>query len=86
MGNMNNPNNTMIHEFTLNKGQRFLAKKQKGFVLWLTGLSGSGKSSIADVVETKLFARQKCTYLVHPEQPDFNPPLRNFSGNLGTGL
>ena len=31
-----------------------LEGKQKGFVLWLTGLSGSGKSTIADKVHEKL--------------------------------
>jgi adenylyl-sulfate kinase len=30
---------------------------QKGFVLWLTGLSGSGKSTIAEIVEGELVAR-----------------------------
>ena len=31
---------------------------QKGFVLWLTGLSGSGKSTIAEIVEGELVARR----------------------------
>ena len=30
---------------------------QKGFVLWLTGLSGSGKSTVAEIVEGELAAR-----------------------------
>jgi adenylyl-sulfate kinase len=32
-------------------------RNQKGFVLWLTGLSGSGKSTIAEIVEGELRAR-----------------------------
>jgi len=34
--------------------QRALIKEQKPIVLWFTGLSGSGKSSIANLVELKL--------------------------------
>ena len=33
------------------------SSSQKGFVLWLTGLSGSGKSTIAEIVEGELVAR-----------------------------
>lgn len=32
-------------------------KNRKGFVVWLTGLSGSGKSTIAEIVEGELVAR-----------------------------
>ncbi len=31
--------------------------KQKGFVLWMTGLSGSGKTTIAQIVEAELRSR-----------------------------
>lgn len=37
-------------------------KHQKPSVLWFTGLSGSGKSTIANIVEKKLFARGRHTY------------------------
>jgi adenylylsulfate kinase len=33
--------------------------QQQGFVLWLTGLSGAGKTTIAQVVEQDLKARQR---------------------------
>ena len=33
------------------------SSEQKGFVLWLTGLSGSGKSTIAEIIEAELRAR-----------------------------
>ena len=37
---------------------------QKPCVLWFTGLSGAGKSTIANLVEKKLHARGKHTYLL----------------------
>ena len=40
------------------------AKGQKASVLWFTGLSGSGKSAIANVLEKKLHAMGKHTYIL----------------------
>jgi bifunctional enzyme CysN/CysC len=39
-------------------------KGQKPVVLWFTGLSGSGKSTIANLVEKKLYAAGKHTFLL----------------------
>ena len=39
-------------------------KGQKPAVLWFTGLSGSGKSTIANIVEKKLVARGRHTFLL----------------------
>jgi bifunctional enzyme CysN/CysC len=39
-------------------------KVQKPCVLWFTGLSGAGKSSIANMVEKKLLAMGRHTYLL----------------------
>jgi bifunctional enzyme CysN/CysC len=39
-------------------------KHQKPSVLWFTGLSGSGKSTIANIVEQKLFAMGRHTYVL----------------------
>jgi bifunctional enzyme CysN/CysC len=39
-------------------------KGQKAAVLWFTGLSGAGKSTIANLVEKKLVARGRHTYLL----------------------
>jgi len=39
-------------------------KGQKPAVLWFTGLSGAGKSTIANLVEKKLVARGKHTFLL----------------------
>ena len=47
---------------TVKKEQRAHQNKHKPCVVWLTGLSGSGKSSVADVLEQKLFALGYKTY------------------------
>jgi bifunctional enzyme CysN/CysC len=48
----------------VNKGSRAALKRHRPCVVWLTGLSGSGKSTIANVVESKLYARGCHTYLL----------------------
>jgi bifunctional enzyme CysN/CysC len=48
----------------VNKLSRAGAKHQKPAVLWFTGLSGSGKSTIANLVERTLFAEGRHTYLL----------------------
>ena len=48
----------------VDKTQRAGAKGQKPVVLWFTGLSGSGKSTIANIVEKKLHAMGRHTMLL----------------------
>ena len=48
----------------VNKLLRAETKGQKPAVLWFTGLSGSGKSTIANLVERTLFAQGRHTYLL----------------------
>jgi bifunctional enzyme CysN/CysC len=48
----------------VNKSVRAEAKSQKPVVLWFTGLSGSGKSTIANLVERQLVAQGQHTYLL----------------------
>ena len=57
-------NNLVWHEQHLSKKDRLKIKNQKPCILWFTGLSGSGKSTIANAVETKLYELQKHTYLL----------------------
>jgi bifunctional enzyme CysN/CysC len=48
----------------VDKQARCLAKGQQSCVLWFTGLSGSGKSTIANLVEEKLHSLGRHTYLL----------------------
>ncbi len=48
----------------IDKIARAEVKGQKPAVLWFTGLSGSGKSTIANLVEKALFAEGRHTYLL----------------------
>jgi bifunctional enzyme CysN/CysC len=48
----------------IHKATRAQLKGQKPFVLWFTGLSGAGKSSIANLVEKKLHSLGRHTYLL----------------------
>ena len=48
----------------VNKSARAAMKGQRPVVLWFTGLSGSGKSTIANLVEKSLAAEGKHTYLL----------------------
>ncbi|MBY0422769.1 MAG: sulfate adenylyltransferase subunit CysN [Parvularculaceae bacterium] len=55
-----------VHWQTLDvdKAARAALKNQKPCVLWFTGLSGSGKSTIANLVEKRLFDLGRHTYLL----------------------
>ena len=48
----------------VSKASRANAKRQKPVVLWFTGLSGAGKSTIANLVEKKLLSLSHHTYLL----------------------
>ena len=57
---------TNIHwqSVDVDKQARAGQKHQRPSVLWFTGLSGSGKSTIANIVEKKLHAMNRHTYLL----------------------
>ncbi|WP_426012046.1 sulfate adenylyltransferase subunit CysN [Caulobacter sp. DWR2-3-1b2] len=48
----------------VSKASRASLKGQRGRVVWLTGLSGAGKSTIANLVEKRLHALGRHTYLL----------------------
>lgn len=48
----------------VNKAARSTMKSQRPAVLWFTGLSGSGKSTIANALDRLLHARGKHTYML----------------------
>ena len=56
--------NLSWQSFEISRESRALMKSQKPRVIWFTGLSASGKSSIADIVEQKLAAQNRHTYLL----------------------
>jgi len=56
--------NIVWHEHHVTKKERSGIKNQKSVVLWFTGLSGSGKSTVANAVELKLNELNKHTYLL----------------------
>ncbi|HEY1065949.1 MAG TPA: adenylyl-sulfate kinase, partial [Pirellulales bacterium] len=49
---------------TVDKGSRSHLMRQKPCVLWFTGLSGAGKSTISNLVEQRLHAEGRHTYLL----------------------
>ena len=61
---MNLKNEIFIHSMIVKKRDRSLIKKHRSCIIWLTGLSGAGKSSIADLLEEKLNKQGKHTFLL----------------------
>ncbi|XOV78364.1 MAG: adenylyl-sulfate kinase [Aestuariibacter sp.] len=56
--------NITWHQHQIDKSARAEQKSQKPLAIWFTGLSGSGKSTIANLLEQKLVANDKHTYLL----------------------
>lgn len=61
---MGNNRNVVWHHTSVIREDREGLLKQKGVVLWFTGLSGSGKSTIANAVEKTLLQGGRPTYLL----------------------
>lgn len=56
--------NIVWHHHTVTKTAHSGQKHQKPCIIWFTGLSGSGKSTIANALESKLYEMGKHTYLL----------------------
>lgn len=56
--------NITWHHANITRAEREMLLNQKGVVIWFTGLSASGKSTIAHRIEEKLFERGILTYVL----------------------
>lgn len=56
--------NIIPHTFKITKEERNMQNKHNSFLIWLTGLSGSGKSTIACTLEQKLHKQGLKTYVL----------------------
>ena len=56
--------NIHLQHVDVDKGARATHKGQRPAVVWMTGLSGAGKSTIANLIEKKLHAMGRHTYLL----------------------
>ncbi|MBF0491192.1 MAG: adenylyl-sulfate kinase [Deltaproteobacteria bacterium] len=70
--------NLTWHPGKLSSGQRIEKLGQKGAVLWLTGLSASGKSTVAREVELALVENSKNAYVL-----DGDNIRQGLNSNLG---
>jgi adenylylsulfate kinase len=70
--------NTVWHEQHISKEQRASLKSQKPCLLWYTGLSGSGKSTVANAVDALLFKLGCHSYLL-----DGDNVRHGLNGDLG---
>jgi bifunctional enzyme CysN/CysC len=72
--------NVHAHGFLVDRSARAALKHQKPLVLWFTGLPGSGKSTIANIVERKLHALGRHTALL-----DGDSLRQGLNADLGFG-
>ena len=56
--------NVVMQKYEVNKTERAAQKNQKARVIWLTGLSGSGKSTIANSVEKRIHSLGMHSYVL----------------------
>ncbi len=62
---MSASNNQIVwHPHAVNRGDRERLLQQRGCVIWLTGLSGCGKSTIANELDRQLFDAGVATFLL----------------------
>ena len=69
--------NIVAHKYKLTFRERRQSNGHNSFLIFLTGLSGSGKSTIANALEEKLFANNIKTYVLDGD---------NMRQGINTGL
>ncbi len=69
--------NIIPHQFNVTQEHRSNLKKHNAFLLWFTGLSGSGKSTIANAVENAL-----CQKGIHTYALDGDNVRKGLNNNL----
>lgn len=89
-------NNITWHDHKISRGERENLNGHKGCVIWFTGLSGSGKSTVANAVEAKLYERGVRSYLLDGDNVRYGlnagPDLlterhgAEFAGRFGLGF
>ncbi|AVW10078.1 adenylyl-sulfate kinase [Lactiplantibacillus paraplantarum] len=75
---MTKSDNITWHHSQVSKAERQQLNRHKSVVLWFTGLSGSGKSTIANAVEKALFDQQIGSYVLDGDNMRFG-----LNKNLG---
>ena len=70
--------NIIPHDFHIEKTDRNKLNGHDSFVVWFTGLSGSGKSTIANLVENELFKKGIKTFSL-----DGDNVRKGLNNNLG---
>ncbi len=56
--------NVSAHHYEIDRQARATQKNQRAQVIWLTGLSGSGKSTVANALEKRLFSLGMHSYVL----------------------
>ncbi|MFI5053266.1 MAG: adenylyl-sulfate kinase [Acidimicrobiia bacterium] len=70
--------NVVWHDSGVPREQRWAANGTRGATVWLTGLSGSGKSTVASALAVQLTARRVLTYTL-----DGDNLRHGLNGDLG---
>lgn len=70
--------NIKWHTTAVSRADRESLNGHRGALLWFTGLSGAGKSTVANAVDRQLFERQQHTYLL-----DGDNVRHGLNNNLG---
>ncbi|BBZ42867.1 adenylyl-sulfate kinase [Mycobacterium parmense] len=72
-------NNITWHEHNISRDDREKLNGHRGCVIWFTGLSGSGKSTVSNLVERKLYERGIRSFLLDGDNV-------RFGLNAGPGI